>query len=160
MIQNFDLLKQQLSELSPIINSFKSETVQLRVIELVFAQAVGTLNSAQKPAAGTESAPAPVAKTRKRRTSKAKTGKSENGETKPARSKAGRPGPGAIVEQLITEGFFNKGKTPNDVVVHCRDDKVLTYNGTEISVSLARAVKSQKLKREKDGNGQFLYIKR
>lgn len=44
MIQNFDLLKQQLSELSPIINSFKSETVQLRVIELVFAQAVGTIN--------------------------------------------------------------------------------------------------------------------
>lgn len=27
MIQNFDLLKQQLSELSPIVNSFKSETV-------------------------------------------------------------------------------------------------------------------------------------
>ena len=158
MIQNFDLLKQQLSELSPIINSFKSETVQLRVIELVFAQAVGALSSAQTPEV--VSPPTAATKPRKRKTARTKTGQSEKTDAKPARSKAGRPGPGAIVEQLITEGFFDKGKTPNDVVVHCRDDKVLTYNGTEISVSLARAVKSQKLRREKDGNGQFLYIKR
>lgn len=158
MIQNFDLLKQQLNELSPIINSFKSETVQLRVIELIFAQAVGTLNAAQTPDAA--SSPSTSTKSRKRKTARVKTGPSEKGDAKPARSKAGRPGPGAVVEQLISEGFFNKGKSPNDVVVHCRDDKVLTYNGTEISVSLARAVKSLKLRREKDGNGQFLYLKR
>lgn len=158
MIHNFDLLKQQLSELSPIINSFKSETVQLRVIELVFAQAVGSVISEQKKDVGTELAPA--APTRKRKASRTKTVKSENGQTKAPRIKSGRPGPGAIVELLISEGFFDKGKTPNDVVVHCRDDKVLTYNGTEISVSLGRAVKNKKLKREKDGNGQFLYVKR
>jgi hypothetical protein len=160
MIQNFEQLKQQLSELSPIVNSFKSETVQLRVIELVFAQAAGIQESSQTAAATFKPASPPAAKARKRKASKAQATKSENSEAKPVRSKGGRPGPGAIVEQLIGEGFFNKGKTPNDVVIHCRDDKVLTYNGTEISVSLARAVKSQKLKREKDGNGQFLYIKR
>jgi len=158
MIQNFDLLKQQLSELSPIINSFKSETVQLKVIELIFAQAVGAISAAK-----TTDDVSPIAassKPRKRKATRAKAGPSENAEAKPVRGKTGRPGPGAMVEQLITEGFFDKGKSPNDVVVHCRDDKVLKYNGTEISVSLARAVKSQKLRREKDGNGQFLYIKR
>lgn len=157
MIKNFELLKQQLSELSPIINSFKSETVQLRVIELVFAQAAGAVSAAQTP--DLASSPSPT-KPKRRKTAKSKAGQSEKSNAKPTRSKTGRPGPGAIVDQLISEGFFDKGKSPNDVVVHCRDDKVLTYNSTEISVSLARAVKSQKLKREKDGNGQFLYIKR
>lgn len=158
MIQNFDLLKQQLSELSPIVNSFKSETVQLRVIELVFAQAGAAVGAAQTP---NSASPAPEpAKPKRRKSAKSKAGQSGKSDAKPTRTKAGRPGPGAIVDQLISEGFFDKGKSPNDVVVHCRDDKVLTYNGTEISVSLARAVKSQKLKREKDGNGQFLYIKR
>ena len=158
MIHNFELLKQQLSELSPIINSFKSETVQLRLVELMFAQASGISTPEEKndvTPTFTNAAPP-----RKRRATRAKSAKSENGETKPNRAKGGRPGPGAMVEQLISEGFFNKGKAPNDVVTHCRDDKVFTYNGTEISVSLARAVKSLKLKREKDGNGQFLYVKR
>lgn len=158
MIQNFDLLKQQLSELSPIVNSFKSETVQLRVIELVFAQAVRAVNATQTPDSASPS-PEPT-KPKRRKSARSKAGPSEKSDAKPTRSKAGRPGPGAIVDQLISEGFFDKGKSPNDVVVYCRDDKVLTYNGTEISVSLARAVKSQKLKREKDGNGQFLYLKR
>ena len=158
MIQNFDLLKQQLSELSPIVNSFKSETVQLRVIELIFAQAVGVANAAQTSDSASPS-PAP-AKLKRRKAAKSNAGQSEKSDAKPTRGKTGRPGPGAIVDLLISEGFFDKGKSPNDVVVHCRDDKVLTYNGTEISVALARAVKSQKLKREKDGNGQFLYIKR
>lgn len=158
MIQNFELLKQQLSELSPIVNSFKSETVQLRVIELVFAQAVGAGSAAQ--IADSASPPPASTKPKRRKSAKSKPGITEKSDAKPTRSKSGRPGPGAIVDQLVSEGFFDKGKSPNDVVVHCRDDKVLTYNGTEISVSLARAVKSQKLKREKDGNGQFLYIKR
>ena len=36
MIKNFDVIKEQLKELAGVINSFKSEAVQLRLIELVF----------------------------------------------------------------------------------------------------------------------------
>ena len=36
MIKNFDEIKEQLKELSGVINSFKSEAVQLRIVELVF----------------------------------------------------------------------------------------------------------------------------
>jgi hypothetical protein len=88
MIQNFDLLKQQLSELSPIINSFKSETVQLRVIELVFAQAVGVRSAAQTP--DVVSLPIAATKPRRRKTARAKTGPSEKADARPTRSKAGR----------------------------------------------------------------------
>ena len=155
MIQNFELLKQQLSELSSIVNGFKSETVQLRVIELVFAQAISTAQTADS----VSTLPAST-KPKRRKSTKVKAGITEKSEAKLARGKSGRPGPGAIVDQLILEGFFDKGQSPNDVVAHCRDEKVLKYNNTEISVSLARAVKNQKLKREKDTNGQFFYIKR
>lgn len=158
MIQNFDLLKQQLSDLSPIVNSFTSETVQLRVIELVFAQAKGSVSAAQ--IADSASPPPALTKPKRRKSATSKSGITEKNDAKPSRSKSGRPGPGAIVNRLVSEGFFDKGKSPNDVVVHCKVDKVLTYSSTEISVSLSRAVKNQKLKREKDDNGQFLYIKR
>jgi hypothetical protein len=36
MIKNFAGLRQQLEELSTVINSFKSEAVQLRIVELIF----------------------------------------------------------------------------------------------------------------------------
>ena len=36
MIKNFDELKTQLSDLSSVINSFKSEAVQLRIVEAHF----------------------------------------------------------------------------------------------------------------------------
>jgi len=35
MIKNFDEIKQQLGELATIINAFKSEAVQLRIVELI-----------------------------------------------------------------------------------------------------------------------------
>src|SRR4051812_23698220 len=37
MINNFEVVKTQLVELSDAINKFKSEAVQLRIVELIFA---------------------------------------------------------------------------------------------------------------------------
>jgi len=36
MIKNFEEIKKQLGELSDVLNKFKSEQVQLRIVELVF----------------------------------------------------------------------------------------------------------------------------
>ena len=36
MIKNFQELKKQLEELSSVINSFESESVQLRIVKLIF----------------------------------------------------------------------------------------------------------------------------
>jgi hypothetical protein len=35
-MKNFDQIKDQLKELAEIVNGFKSEAVQLRIVELVF----------------------------------------------------------------------------------------------------------------------------
>lgn len=37
--QNFEEVKKQLAELSEVVNKFKSEAVQLRIVDLVFAGA-------------------------------------------------------------------------------------------------------------------------
>lgn len=36
MISNFEQMKAQLAELANVINAFKSEAVQLRIVELIF----------------------------------------------------------------------------------------------------------------------------
>ena len=38
MIENFEAVKKQLSQLAGVINSFKSEAVQLKIIELIFGE--------------------------------------------------------------------------------------------------------------------------
>ena len=38
MIENFEQTKKQLSELASVINSFKSEAVQLKIIELILGR--------------------------------------------------------------------------------------------------------------------------
>ena len=38
MIQDFEEVKKQLAELSDVLNKFKSEQVQLKIVELVFTR--------------------------------------------------------------------------------------------------------------------------
>lgn len=80
-------------------------------------------------------------------------------DTKKSAPTSGRPGPGATIDVLIADGFFDEERGPADVIKHCKESKVLSYNNQEISVSLARAVKSSKLKREKSEDGQYGYSK-
>jgi hypothetical protein len=37
MIDNFDIVKKQLGELAQVFNGFKSEAVQLRIVELILS---------------------------------------------------------------------------------------------------------------------------
>ena len=69
MIKNFDVIKEQLKELAGVINSFKSEAVQLRLIELVFEVAEG--GSDEDPGEGP-----PLKESRPRRQAQKKTVKS------------------------------------------------------------------------------------
>lgn len=162
MIKNFPELHSQLEQLAPIINSFKSEAVQLRIVELVFSGA------SPSPPAGEEEqeeekAPAAPSSRRRKRRKVAPQGNPANEEAdgkkaKPSRKSAsGRPGPGAIVATLLKEGFFSTGKGAAEIIDHCRTNKVLTYDTTEISVALGRAVKAGSLKREKNTDGQYRY---
>lgn len=161
MIKNFDEIHKQLQDLAPVINSFKSEAVQLRIVELVF-RGVSDQSDELNPNDPVDGEEKPVPKKRARkRTSAKKSATSESGSESPKKkarkSTSGRPGPGAMIDTLIGEGYFQDARGPADLVAHCKNNKVFTYTNTEMSVSLARAVKSGKLKREQNSDGQFQY---
>jgi hypothetical protein len=92
--------------------------------------------------------------------SKSPTRKSINktNQKKSLTTTSGRPGPGAMINNLIEEGFFEQVRDIAEAVGYCKETKVQVYKNNEISVSLNRAVKAGKLKREKQEDGQYGYI--
>ena len=99
-IKNFDALKKQLQELHPILNAFKSEAVQLRIVELIW----DATPELYEPPSSEEK---PRKRTRGRRRSSAKSGtkaKAAGPAKKTARGR--RPGPLTVLNELIDEGLF------------------------------------------------------
>ncbi len=150
MIQNFEEVKAQLAELSDIINKFKSEQVQLKIVELIFRAAGG---EAEHPAEG-----APPSKKRGRRTRKKVEGpspKADNGKKRAARG----DGPVATLEQFIQEDFFSQKRTIGAVVEHCKA-RARNFKNNELSGPLGRLVRNNKLSRTKNTDGQWEYVKK
>jgi len=150
MIKDFNKVKEQLTELSEVINSFKSETVQVRLVELLF----GT-QDAVAPEVEVEVGDMPIV----RRGRKPKQGVYIQQQPKIRRTRSkDRPGPSLILKRLVDEGYFNEKHTIGDVVSYCFDTFKFQYKSTDLSGTLARFVKEDMLKREKNANtNQFEY---
>jgi len=155
MIKDFDTVKKQLQDLSGVINGFKSEAVQLKVVELLFQRmGIKTEDEQGDPAPSTSEGGTPP----KRRSNKKKAVAEPKEKTgRKPRATSGRPGPGTIVKQLIGEGFFKKPKTTQDIIDHCKSVHAYTYNINELSVAMTRALRSKSLNRKKNEQNQFEY---
>jgi len=154
MIKNFEEIKKELRELAGIINSFKSEAVQLRLIELVFDAAEsergGGSSGRDKSADGRD----PPRRGKARSAKKVSTPK----EGKAAKAKAtGRPGGKATLDRLLAEGFFKKPKTIKQVVEHCAHHLAFKYKQSEFSGALGRLTRDGALKRAKNADKQYEY---
>jgi hypothetical protein len=104
MIENFETVKSQLRELSEIVNSFKSEAVQLKIIELILGDALPASNEEEKE--GTSDGRA----RRKRRKSKVRiVPEPPNGETSSKKQRVAS-GSGAIatLRSVYEKGFFKE----------------------------------------------------
>ncbi|WP_407526861.1 hypothetical protein PDL71_06240 [Lacibacter sp. MH-610] len=154
MIKNFETVRKQLEELSTVINSFKSENVQLKIIDLLFKGVKisdEALDNEEKDEGLSENT---LQKRKQRRKKKV----AENGEKKPRTSK-GRPGPSQTLDKLVSEGYFKTKKTIGDIVKHCNTSLALTYKASDLSGILMKLVRDQKLKREKnETSNQYEYI--
>lgn len=156
MFKGFDTIKAQLAELAPAINAFKSEAVQLRIVELIFS--VRTPDDTEQPGEKIKSR-------RSRRTIRArKTGTVEDAGARRASKKSGKrkssgSGPIPTLNQIIEGGFFAKHRTLKDIIEHCRNDKARNFKPNELSGPLGRLVRDQRLKRQKNADGQYEYWK-
>lgn len=153
MIKDFDVMKQQLRDLAGVLKDFKSEAVQLRVVELLF-QRMGIESQDIEDRKGA------AEKQKKDVIRKSKPGIKEKEKKARAKrvSKGGRPGPGAIISQLIAEGFFKKPKLVQDIITHCQSKSGYSYKTSELSVGLVRAVRSKALQRRTNAQNQFEYF--
>jgi len=157
MIKNFEELKKQLGELADVINSFKSEAVQLRIVELVL-HGVGT---DQETGGGVDTESSRPAKQRRRRAGKTRRSKSEddkNDVVSPKRkASAARGGPAQALNELLGEGFFKEKRTIGQIIDHLGSKKARSFKPNELSTTLTRFVRDNRLKRDRNGEGQFEY---
>jgi hypothetical protein len=151
MIRDFDQVRKQLAELAEVINSFKSEAVQLRIVELV----LGTLPKTE-PSERTDDEPKKSDKPKPRKR-KAKSSSEES--TSEKRKASNGMGAVAILTQLTTTDYFDKPKTINDILEHCKHNLARTFKANEFSGKLARLVRAGDLKREKNVDNQYEYNK-
>lgn len=152
---DLDELQKKLKAIADTVNSFKSEAVQLRVVDVL----LGQLGSPHTPA--TVFPPALKKALRKSRRRRDKTSSASPGaKATPARKSArgpGSPGAYATINELLGDGFFRTPKTIGSIVNHCRTARGHHYKANECSPALLRLLRDEKLQRQKNKDGQYEY---
>ena len=151
MIEKLDTLKKQLGELATLLNEFKSEGVQLRILEAILNND-SPMSGGDGPDNG-RSEPS----IRRRKVRKPKNGDVViAGGRKKAPAGAGAP---ATLTQLLSGDFFNQARTINDIIEHCKHNLARTFKANEFSGKLGRLVRSGDLTRKKNTDKQYEYKK-
>jgi hypothetical protein len=149
MMSNFEDLKKQLSELATLLNAFKSEAVQLRIVDRLLGEIVAE----------------PMTTPDERRLARRRRPASKPSPSAPGKSRKRKPaasGTGAVatLTELAAGDFFKTPRTINDIIAHCRDNLARTFKANEFSGKLGRMVRDNDLGRKKNANGQYEYKKK
>lgn len=152
MIKNFEELKKQLKELSEVINSFKSESVQLRIIDLIFDIEEPELEEELEVKDSSN------IKKKKRETKKVKSKKAAPEKKDGSKLQSGQ-GAVAILTTLTKGNFFDKPKTISNIIEHCQTNMAKKIKPNDISGKLARLTRDVVLIRSKNSDNQYEYKK-
>jgi len=150
---DINVLKKKLKELADVINSFKSEAVQLKIVELLFEGvevATESIGEEKKSAS----------KKRKRTEKLAKKepkAKKTKDSIKQAKIRGTGKGSWAIVSKLVDEGFFDSPKAIREVIKYCSTNLGHHFKANEVSPPLLRLLRDNKLTREKNKDHQYEY---
>lgn len=147
MLEKIDSIKKQLGELATVLNAFKSEAVQLRLLDHLLGE---------QPEEKTGGAQRRTRKKTKVKRTAAPTGGGEASKKKKASSGTGA---NATLTQLLAGTFFDKPKTINDLIEHCKHNLARTFKANEFSGKLGRMVRNNELTRKKNTDKQYEYKK-
>jgi hypothetical protein len=151
-IEDIDGKKKQLTELASVLNSFKSEAVQLRLLDHLLG---GAQVGEDQPPQGSNSRPP----SRRRKQPKKSDVKGEGSSQAKKKQSAPGNGPNATVTQLLTGDFFKKSRTIGNIVEHCKHNLARSFKANEISGKLAQLVRAGQLTRVKNAEKQYEYKK-
>lgn len=147
MSKHIEKLKKQLLEISEVVNSFKSEAVQVRIIDRLLDAIVES-----------EKGEVEGADVFSKKGRKAKSGDEDEN----ASSSQGRKKPGAtkILNQLLSTDFFNVRHSISSIADYCKDNFDSDFKTSELSGILLKLAKENKLRRERSNdNNRFEYVR-
>ncbi len=150
MIDKLDSIKKQLAELATVLNAFKSEAVQLRLLDFLLGE-----QSIEKP----DEIPGRTRSSKKLRSRRAATPAREGASAKKGKKAPSGTGAPATLTQLLSTTFFDKPRTINDIIEHCKNNLARTFKANEFSGKLGRMVRTGELTRKKNADKQYEYKK-
>jgi hypothetical protein len=146
MSKHIEKLKKQLVELSEVVNSFKSEAVQVRVVDRLLDILI-ELEKAEGDGAETF-----IKKGYKQRGNDEGNYSSVRGTKKPGATK--------VLNQLLSTDFFDTVRSISAIANYCKDNFDSDFKTSELSGILLKLANENKLKRERSNeNNRFEYVR-
>lgn len=143
MSKQTEKLKKQLIEISEVVNLFKSEAVQVKVVDKL----MDVIIDSEKYEADTTD------------TNSKKTFKYKNGADHGAQRK--KPGATKVLNQVLTTtDFFDTQRSISSIADYCKANYDSDFKTSELSGILLKLANEHKLKRERSNtNNRFEYVK-
>lgn len=146
MSKHIEKLKKQLVELSEVVNSFKSEAVQVRVVDRLLDAMI------EFEKADTDGVEIFAKKGFKPRTE-------DDGGFSPAR-RAKKPGATKVLNQLLATDFFDVARSISSIATYCKDNYDSEFKTSELSGIVLKLANENKLRRERSNeNNRFEYVR-
>jgi hypothetical protein len=146
MSKHIEKLKKQLLEISEVVNSFRSEAVQVKIIDRLLD---AMIESEKGDIEGGD--------VLSRRGRKIRQGDDEENALSAGRKK---PGATKILNQLLSTDFFSARHSISEIADYCKENYESDFKTSELSGILLKLAKENKLKRERSNdNNRFEYVK-
>ena len=143
MSKHIEKLKKQLTEISEVVNSFKSEAVQLKIIDRLLDVLVDFDKS---DAESTE-------------LFNKKGQKRDEIDGYPFAQGRKKPGATKILNQLLSTDFFVTPRSISSIATYCKDNFDSDFKTSELSGILLKLANENKLRRERSNdNNRFEYV--
>ncbi|MCC8423854.1 hypothetical protein [Mucilaginibacter sp. UR6-11] len=144
MSKPIEKLKKQLIEISEVVNAFRSEAVQVRVVDKL-------LDAMIEFERGDPDGLEFLMKKNSKQKLGADAGDSLKGKKKPGATK--------ILNQLLTTDFFTTAHSISAIAEYCRDQYNSDFKTSELSGILLKLAKENKLKRQRnEESNRFEYV--
>ncbi len=146
MSKHIEKLKKQLLDISEVVNSFKSEAVQVKVVDRLLD---AMIELEKTDGEGVE--------VFNRKNHKQRLGE-DGGYTSVKSSR--KPGATKILNQLLTSDFFRTPHSISSIANYCKDTFDSDFKTSELSGILLKLANERKLKRERSNeNNRFEYVR-
>lgn len=157
MTRSLSGIKAELELLADVVNRFTSPAVQEKVAEGLLHFLLGG-SPAALPKATVESPDEPPPDARKRTARRRSSGSPKAGsDGAPKRPSSAPLGGRRALDQLIADNYFQTKKSLGDIIRDAKHKFARDYEPGDFSSELSRKTRSGKLKREQNGDKQYVY---